>query len=187
MGATRLRDDESKFITQTRESKEIRDILKGDRGAQAKAATRIEELYRAEFSHALGGETDAEYAERKKSDPKAKRLTAESEEERQRRLDRIHGVRAMSVYPCIVYHSVFPVSSSSAFSNARVTSFAAIARRRNSRPPYTQRAKMTCHASSCRPRMHTASFSKVSIPQSRRCPPATRHHAPRRCVTITVA
>ncbi|KAI0741138.1 hypothetical protein C8Q76DRAFT_791484 [Earliella scabrosa] len=92
MGATRLRDDEFKFITKTRESKEIRDILKGDRGAQAKAATRIEELYRAEFSHALGGETEAEYAERKKVEPKAKRLTAESEEERQSRLDRIHGL-----------------------------------------------------------------------------------------------
>ena len=99
MGATRLRDDEFKFITKTRESKEIRDILKGDRGAQAKAATRIEELYRAEFSHALRGETEAEYAERKKVETKAKRLTAESEEERQGRLDRIHGVRTPSLHP----------------------------------------------------------------------------------------
>ena len=50
-----LPDSAKEFITKTRESKEIRDILKGDRGAQAKAATRIEELYRAEFSHALRG------------------------------------------------------------------------------------------------------------------------------------
>ncbi|KAI0708127.1 hypothetical protein C8T65DRAFT_740286 [Cerioporus squamosus] len=96
MGATRLRDDEADFIEAMRVSAEIRSINNGTHGAMTRAARRVEELYLQQFSGHLPGETEAEFIERRKNKKSARRLTAESDEERQERLKKIGEVSNFS-------------------------------------------------------------------------------------------
>ena len=87
MGRTKLRDDELRWIEETRHSDAIRAILlRDERGTQKEAAGKIHRLYVAKFAHALEGETDEEYALRKLDNKKAKKLMPETEEDRQERM-----------------------------------------------------------------------------------------------------
>lgn len=96
MGRRQLRDDELEFIQQTQHTEDVRRILRGPHGAQAAASKRIEQLYRERFSGLLPGETDEEFRARQVHNPKAVRLCAESELDRQRRLSMAHSVSSLS-------------------------------------------------------------------------------------------
>ena len=121
MGATALRDDEHEFIHNARRSQEIRTILAGGRGSQTKAAERIHELYLKHFPDQLDGETEAEYLNRKQSEPKAKRLQKETPEDAEKRKGRIFGVRGLHIlsYAVLTEHRFH--SSSRACSSVRAT------------------------------------------------------------------
>ncbi len=89
MGATALRDDELEFIESLRVSADIRKINDGSHGAMTRAARRLEELYREKFSDTLPGETEAEFRARRAIKKNARRLIAETEEDRDARLAKI--------------------------------------------------------------------------------------------------
>ncbi len=99
MGATALRDDELEFIESKRVSAEIRRINDGSHGAMARAARRVEELYREKFSGVLPGETDADFSARRAIKKNAKRLVAETEEARDARLAKIGQVSSCRSRP----------------------------------------------------------------------------------------
>ncbi len=87
MGLKALRDDEDDFIQTAYHSEDVRKILAGPRGAQAAAAKRIEQLYKRALGDTLPGETDSEFQARLSRNPKARRLQAESEEDRTVRIN----------------------------------------------------------------------------------------------------
>lgn len=100
MGETYWRDDEIEWLTETQQSDDIQKIYNGKDGSQQEGVKEMIKLYNARFSELHLGETEAEWKVRRRTQPNARRLVAETKEERVKRLDRAPRVRPLDGFDC---------------------------------------------------------------------------------------
>ncbi len=91
-GSYRTIDGECDFIEQLRVSTMICNILNSGRGGQRRAAVHIHEEYLEQYDRLLQGKTDAEYTARVRSNSKARKMVAETEDQMANRKSRIQEV-----------------------------------------------------------------------------------------------